>query len=141
MGGEPPATFGAGAGAGGQGTDGDDLTVDLELDPLSGPDGACGDGVVAGLEGDQGVLPDPAQVLVGDQVGQRRQRQQGSPVGLAAEADDLAVGAVDLAAADRQPGLEGPVELGDRVEGPAGDHVVAHDVDLPLDASFAGRSV
>jgi hypothetical protein len=80
-------------------------------------------------------------VLVGDQIRLLRQRQQGGSVGLGADGNDLAVGAVDPAATDRQPGLEGPVELGDRIEDPAGDHMVAHDVDLPLDASFAGGAV
>lgn len=106
-----------------------------------GPDLTFGDGVVAGLEGDQGVLADPPQVLLGDQIWLLRERQKRRAVGLRADADDLAVGAVDPGAADRQPGGEGAVELGDRVEGPAGDHVVADDVDLPLDPSLAGGAV
>ncbi len=66
-----------GAGVGGQpGTavgaeraNGDDpavcTAVDLQLDPLPGPDAAGGDGVDASLKRNQAVLADPAQVLVG----------------------------------------------------------------------------
>jgi hypothetical protein len=37
------------------------------------------------------------------------------------------VGAVNLSPTDRQPGHERGVQVGDRVEAPAGDHVVAVD--------------
>ena len=135
MGGQPLRAIGA------DGSDGDGLPVDLELDPLTSSDLLGGDGVEAGLEGDQGVLADPTQVLVGDQIRQCGQREQHGPVGLGSHGDDLTVGAMDLGAADRQPGLERPVQLGDRVEGPAGDHVVAVDVHLPLDPALAGGPI
>lgn len=109
------------------GTDRDNLAIDLQLDALPGPSRAGGHGVQAGPEGDQGVLADPAQVCVGDQIGLIGQWQQGCSIGFGAHRDDLAVGAVDLGATDRQPTLERTVGPCDRVEGPAGDHVVTHD--------------
>ncbi|MGH3506359.1 MAG: hypothetical protein ACRDO2_04040 [Nocardioidaceae bacterium] len=41
----------------------------MRLNPLLSSDLPSGDGVEAGLEGDQGVLADPTQVLVGGPVG------------------------------------------------------------------------
>jgi hypothetical protein len=51
------------------------------------------------------------------------------------------VGAVGLAAADRQPAGERAVELGDRVEAAAGDDMVADNVDLSLHPALPGRPV
>ncbi len=115
--------------------------VEGDLDALSGPYSAGGHRIGTGLEADQAVLADPAQVLVGDQVGLVGKRQQCRPVGLGADPDHLAVGAVDLGAADRQPERERAVELGDRVETASGDDVVADDVDLSLDPALPGGSV
>src|SRR5215207_10319629 len=114
------------------------VRMNLQLDPLPRHDLSGGDGVAAGLETDQTVFADPPQMLLGDQIRLVRQRHQGGPISLCPDGDDLTVGAVDLATADRQPSCEGAVELSDRVEGPAGDDMVADDVDLPLDPTFPG---
>lgn len=137
MGGQPAATVGA------DGVDGDDLTVNLQLDLLPRPDLAGRDGVEAGLERHQAVLADPAQVLVGDQIrlGRQRQRLQRGSVGLGPDRDHLAMGAVGLRTADRQPPFEGAVQLGDRVERPSGEHVVADDDHLAFHSALAGRAV
>ncbi|GAA4983052.1 hypothetical protein GCM10023317_07250 [Actinopolymorpha pittospori] len=58
------------------GADCDDFAVDLQMDPLATADLAGGEGrVEAGLERDQRVLAEPAQVLVGDQIRPRRRWQ------------------------------------------------------------------
>jgi hypothetical protein len=46
-----------------------------------------------------------------------------------------------LGSADRQPGVERPVELADRIQASAGDHMVPDDVDLPFDPTFPGRPI
>jgi hypothetical protein len=69
-----------------------------------------GHGVEAGLERDEAVLADSTQAAVGDQIRHRRQRAQGVSVGFGAHADDLAVGAMHLSPADRQPGGERGVQ-------------------------------
>ena len=93
------------------------------------------------LEGDQGVFADPAQVLFSDQVGPRRQRPERVPIDPGPDGDDLPVGTVDLGSPDRQPRRERPVQVGHRVEPPARDHVIAHDVDLAFDPALTGGSV
>jgi hypothetical protein len=125
----------------GQGVDGHHRWGDAQLHVLPGVHPCRGHGVQAGLERDQAVLADPAEVLVGNQVGHRRQRGQRSPVGHRPLADDLPVGAVHLAAADGQPRRERGVHLRQRAERPAGQHVQADDVDLPLDPALAGRAI
>ena len=109
MGGEPAAAVD------GQGVDADPVTVwvgmDLQLDSLPGPDQPGRNRVAAGLEGDQAVLPDPPQVLLGDQIGLLRQARSAARSASSPDGDDLAVGAVHLGSADRQPGVERPVEL------------------------------
>jgi hypothetical protein len=80
-------------------------------------------------------------MLVGHQIGLGRQRSQRGPVGLGADRDHLAVGAMGLAPADRQPAVEGAVKVGDRVETTAGDHMVPHNVDLPFHPALAGGPV
>ena len=72
MAGEPAAAVG------GEGVDADLVStgrveVDLQLDPLPGRTGGR-HGVAAGLEGDQAVLADPPQMLLGDQIRLLRQR-------------------------------------------------------------------
>ena len=57
---------------------------------------------------------------VSDQVWDRRQRSERGPVGCRALGDDLPVGAVHLAAADRQPRGERGVHLRQRRKRPAG---------------------
>ncbi|WP_199917934.1 hypothetical protein [Streptomyces virginiae] len=66
-----------------------------------------------------------------------RQGHQGGVVPLGPHRDDLTVGAVDLAAPDHRPCLEGGVHLGERAEGPAGQDMIADYVDLTLDPSLA----
>ena len=77
MGGEPAAAVDA------QGVDADPVTVwvgmNLQLDSLPGPDQPGRNRVAAGLEGDQAVLPDPPQVLLGDQIRLVRQRPGARP--------------------------------------------------------------
>ena len=109
MGGEPAAAVDA------QGVDADPVAVwvgmNLQLDSLPGPDEPGRNRVAAGLEGDQAVLPDPPQMLLGDQIGLVRQAPERGPISLSPDGDDLAVGAMHLGSADRQPGVERPVEL------------------------------
>jgi hypothetical protein len=90
------------------------VRVDLQLDLLPRLDLSGGDEVAAGLETDQTVFADPPQMLLGDQIRLGGQRQRG-PISLSPNCDDLAVGAVDLTAADRQPTSEGAVKFGDRI--------------------------
>src|SRR4029453_1388449 len=59
----------------------------------------------------------------------------------AAERDDLAGGWVNRTAADRQPTRKGAVELGDRFEAAAGEHMVADDVHLSFHPTFPGRAI
>ena len=117
------------------------VAVDLQLDLLPGPDLRRGDGVAAGFEGNQAVFPDPPQMLLRDQIRLVWQGPQRGPVSLSPDGDDLPVGAVHLGSADRQPGRERAVQLGNAVEAPAGDHMVPDDVDLPLDPTFPSRPV
>src|SRR5688572_27512138 len=109
MGGEPAAAVDA------QGVDADPVTVwvgmNLQLDSLPGPDQPGGNRVAAGLEGDQAVLPDPSQVLLGNQIGLVRQPPERGPISLSPDGDDLAVSAMHLGSANRQPGVERPAEL------------------------------
>ena len=114
------------------------VRMDLQLHPLSRLYLSGGDGVAAGLEGDQAVFPDPPQILLRHQIRLLRQRCQGGSIRLGADRDDLAVGAVNLTAADRQPTGEGAVELSDRVEAAPSQHMVTHDIDLPFDPTFPG---
>ena len=69
-------------------------------------------------------------------VGLGRQRPQGAPVGRRPGSDHLAVGAVDLGPAERQPGGEGGVHLPHGGEGPALEHMGAHDLHLALDPTL-----
>ena len=46
---------------------------------------------------------------------------------------------MDLGPPDRQPAGEGGVQLGQRAEVAAGQHVLAHDQHLSLDPTLAGR--
>jgi len=131
VGGQPAATVSA------DGTDRHGFAIDLELNPLTCADAAGGDGVEAGLEGDQAVFADPAQVLVGDQIRLLGQSQQRGPVGLGTDRDDLSIGALHLGPADQQPSLEPTIELSDRVELSARDDVIADDADLSFDAALA----
>jgi len=48
---------------------------------------------------------------------------------------------MDLPPSDRQPSREGTVELGDRIETAASQHMVADDVDLPFDPTLPGRPI
>ena len=56
-------------------------------------------------------------------------------------ADELAVGAMPLAAADRHPLGEPAVQLSHAGEAATGQDVVAHDRDLPLHPALPGRAV
>ncbi len=112
-----------------------------ELDPLSRPHPAGRHGVERGLEGDQRVLADPAQVGSGDQIWHRRQPTQGRPVGHRPLADDLPGGAVQAGPSTRQPGGEGVLDLGEGGKGPAGEHMLAHDEHLALHPALPGRPV
>ena len=80
-------------------------------------------------------------MLLRDQIRLVRQAPERGSISLSPDGDDLAVGAMHLGSADRQPGVERTVELADRVEAPAGDHMVPDDVDLPFDPTLPGRSV
>ena len=59
-------------------------------------------------------LPTRRRWGFGDCVGELRQRSQRGVVAGGADPDQLAVGAVDLPAADRHPGGERGVQLGQR---------------------------
>src|SRR5512132_4115307 len=48
---------------------------------------------------------------------------------------------MNLTAADRQPSRERTIELGDRVEAAAGEHMVTDDVDLSFHPTLPGRPV
>jgi hypothetical protein len=117
------------------------VAVDADLDPLAGAHRAGRQRVQRSVDGDHGVLADPAQMPVGDQIRPWRDRQQSRPVGFGADRDHLAMGAVDLGAADRQPPRPRGVELGDRVETPPGQNMVAGDRHLPFDPALAGGPV
>jgi hypothetical protein len=80
-------------------------------------------------------------MLLTDQIRLLRQRCQCDSIRLGADRDDLAVGAVNLTAAERQPTGKGAVELGDRVEAAAGEHMVADDVHLSFHPTFPGRPI
>jgi hypothetical protein len=75
--------------------------MNLQLDSLPEPDQPGGNRVAAGLETDQAVLPDPPQVLLGDQIRLVRQAPERGPISLSPDGDDLAVGAMHLGSADR----------------------------------------
>jgi hypothetical protein len=105
---------------------------DAQLDSGARADLAPGHRVVAGRKADQGVLADPAGVPVADHIGLIGQRTQRGPVAFGAGGDDLAVGAVHLRAADRQPGSERGVQLAKRGEAAAGQHMASDDLDLAL---------
>ena len=111
------------------------------MDSLTRPDQAGGHRVAGGLEGDETVLTDPPQMPLRHQIRPLRQRSQRGPVRLSAGGDDLPVGAMDLSPADRQPSREGAVELGDRIETAASQHMVADDVHLPFDPTLPGRPI
>jgi hypothetical protein len=73
MAGEPPSAVG------GEGVNADLVStgrvdLDLQLDPLTGPDQAGGHRVAAGFETDQAVFPDPPQMLLRHQIRLLRQR-------------------------------------------------------------------
>ena len=80
-------------------------------------------------------------MLLRDQTRLVWQGPQRGPVSQSPDGDDLPVGAVHLGSADRQPGHERAVQLGNAVEAPAGDHMVPDDVDLPFDPTLPGRPV
>ena len=71
-----------------------------------------------------------------DHVGLLGQRRKGGPVAFGAHGDDLAVGAVDLGTPVGQPGGEGGIQLAQRGEHPASQHMASDDLDLPLDAAL-----
>ena len=48
---------------------------------------------------------------------------------------------MNLTTSDRQPSREGAVQLGDRIETAAGEHMVADDVDLSFDPTLPGRPI
>jgi hypothetical protein len=129
MGREPPRV-------GAQAPDRDLAGGDAQLDLLPGADQPPRQRIRPGLERDQTVLADPAQVPLGDHIGAFRQRSQRRPVTLSAHCDHLAVGAVHLPASDRQPGREGGVHLLGRAEAAAGEHTPAHAVDPALHPAF-----
>lgn len=142
-----PAAADAGAGMSGEqppagrGVHGNQVIGDAKLEALPGPDRQGGHRVQAGFEADQAVLADPAQVPVGDQIRLCGQRQQRRPIGLGAHADHLAVGAVHLAAADRQPGSQRRVHRLQAVEVPARQHMRPPDLDLALHPALTGGPV
>jgi len=116
------------------------------LDPLPGScraavSGAGGHRVVRGLEADQAVPPDPAQVALTDQVGQLGQWPERGVIDRGAHPDQLALGAVDLGAADRYPLGERPVQLRHRPEAGPNQDMIAHDRDLALDPTLPCRAV
>jgi hypothetical protein len=113
---------------------------DPQLHSAAGADLRPGHPVVAGFEGDQRILANPAGVPLPDYVGMLGQRAKGGPVALGADRDDLAVGAVHLGPASGQPGGEGGVHLVQPGEPPAAEHMGAYDLDLPLDPSLGLRS-
>jgi len=90
---------------------------------------------------DQRVGADPAGVPVADHIGLLGQPTQRGPVAFGPDPGDLAVGAVDLRAADRQPGGERGVQLDQRGEPAAGEHVAAHDPALTFHPALGLGSV
>jgi hypothetical protein len=80
-------------------------------------------------------------MLLSHQIRLGGQRPQRSPVGFGSDRDHLAMGAMNLAAADRHPGREGAIELGDRLKGSAPQHMVADDADLAFHPALPGRPI
>jgi hypothetical protein len=115
--------------------------LDPQLDPLTRPDEAGRHRVAGGLETDQAVFPDPPQMLLRHQIRLLRQLSEGGSIRLGADRNHRAVGAKNLATADRQPSREGAVQLGDRVEATAGEHMVADHVHLSFHSTFSNRRV
>ena len=120
--------------------------LEADLDPLPGPGRAAvrsagGHRVGRPFEGDHRVPPDPAQVRLRDQQRMRRDRAERGVITGGAQADDLAVGAVDLTAPDRHPAAERLVELGQRGELAPGQDMLAGDEDLALHPALPGRAV
>ena len=113
--------------------------TDLDQLPVKHP--ARRDGVQAGLERDQAVLADLAQMPVRDHIRPGQDRPKRGVIALGPDPDHLAVGAVDRAAAGRHPGQERLIQLAHGGKRAARQHVIAHDGHLPLDPALPGRPV
>ncbi len=126
-------------GHGGVQADGAGAGADLDQLPVKHP--GRRDRVQVGLERDQAVLADVAQIPVRHHIRPGRTRRKSGVIALGPHPDHLAMGAVYDAAAGRHPGQERLIQLTEGCERPARQHVIPHDRHLPLDPALPGGPV